>query len=112
MNTDQRWYLRDRSHDHPDDALRGSSTSEVSYHGRSHLSIKQVPDADRTSMRVSQESDQHYHEESCVGGQSGGGAEQATMCPQGNARINNRVVRPSDLSSTYVSGYSASETLP
>ena len=70
-----------------------------------------MPDADRTSMRVSQESDQHYHAENCVGGQNGSDAAYATMCLQGKARIKKRVVRRSDLSSTYVSSYSARETL-
>ena len=62
-------------------------------------------------MRVSQESDQHYHEENCVGAQNGSGACQATMCLQGEAHLINRVVRRSDLSSTYVSSYSAGKTL-
>jgi hypothetical protein len=77
----------------------------------SHLFIKQVPDANRISMRVSQESDQHYRQEHCVGGQNGSGADQATMCLQGEAHFKNRVVSRSDLSSTYVSSYSASEML-
>ena len=67
----------------------------------SHLFIEQVPYAGWTSsMRVSQEPDQHYCEEHCVGGQNGSDADQATACLQGEARPRNRVVPRFDLLST------------
>ncbi len=51
-------------------------------------------------MRVSQESDQHYHKERYIDGQNGGGGADQAMRLQGGACPNDRVVSRFDLSST------------